>query len=366
MAGAVVERSYPGGTALPADTGLFSMSSILHGQQCGSPLASGGDLANMPGSGGLGYHRPGKPMTYSAVHATLRPSCCQAASFCRQLSPVNNRTANTGFHNNGLPGLPGYSKDLPGYDGRSFLDNDYCDQLTSRQVTGVDDAVNCNAVLFRGQHAPAVTDDTTTGPVCDDCGSWKDTGDTTSKRANDSRRGGDDTRLTTTPRTPAGTVTSVTKPTDESECHLLRQRTKRRPRVLFSQAQIYELERRFTQQRYLSAPDREQLASVLKLTSQQVKIWFQNRRYKMKRQSQDKSLEYAAFHSPRRVAVPVLVRDGKPCMANNSASFASYAPVPPFNVNPFATAYSNSYNALTQFPGINDSYGQSAQYIVAQ
>ena len=178
MAGAVVERGYPGGTALPADTGLFSMSSILHGQQCGSPLASGGDLANMPGSGVLGYHRPGKPMAYSAVHATLRPSCCQAASFCRQLSPVNNRTANTGFHNNGLPGLPGYSKDLPGYDGRSFLDNDYCDQLTSRQVTVVDDAVNCHAALFRGQHAPAVTDDTTTGPVCDDCGSWKDTGDT--------------------------------------------------------------------------------------------------------------------------------------------------------------------------------------------
>ena len=187
--------------------------------------------------------------------------------------------------------------------------------------------------------------------------------------ANDVGRGSDDARLTTTPRTPAGGVTNTksTTPTDDGECRLLRQRTKRRPRVLFSQAQIYELERRFTQQRYLSAPDREQLASVLKLTSQQVKIWFQNRRYKMKRQSQDKSLEYAAFHSPRRVAVPVLVRDGKPCVSNNnSASFGPYGPVPPFNVNPFATAYSNSYSALTQFPGINDSYGQTAQYIVAQ
>ena len=186
-----------------------------------------------------------------------------------------------------------------------------------------------------------------------------------SRFANAVGRGNDDARLTTTPRTPAGGVTKPTT-TDDGECRLLRQRTKRRPRVLFSQAQIYELERRFTQQRYLSAPDREQLASVLKLTSQQVKIWFQNRRYKMKRQSQDKSLEYAAFHSPRRVAVPVLVRDGKPCVSNNNASFGSYGPVPPFNVNPFATAYSNSYSGLTQFPGINDSYGQSAQYIVAQ
>lgn len=62
-----------------------------------------------------------------------------------------------------------------------------------------------------------------------------------------------------------------------------RQRAKRKPRVLFTQAQVYELERRFKQQRYLSAPEREQMAQGLKLTSTQVKIWFQNRRYKNKR-----------------------------------------------------------------------------------
>ncbi|EHB16557.1 Homeobox protein Nkx-2.3 [Heterocephalus glaber] len=55
-------------------------------------------------------------------------------------------------------------------------------------------------------------------------------------------------------------------------------RSRRKPRVLFSQAQVFELERRFKQQRYLSAPEREHLASSLKLTSTQVKIWFQNRR----------------------------------------------------------------------------------------
>ncbi len=56
----------------------------------------------------------------------------------------------------------------------------------------------------------------------------------------------------------------------DTECHLLRQRTKRKPRVLFSQAQVYELERRFKQQRYLSAPERDQMARSLKLSSQQV------------------------------------------------------------------------------------------------
>ncbi|XP_061535650.1 homeobox protein Nkx-2.3-like [Phycodurus eques] len=97
-------------------------------------------------------------------------------------------------------------------------------------------------------------------------------------------------------------------------------RSRRRPRVLFSQAQVLELERRFKQQRYLSAPEREHLASALRLTSNQVKIWFQNRRYKCKRQRQDRTLEAAGQHHQaplpplRRVAVPVLVRDGKPCL----------------------------------------------------
>ena len=59
---------------------------------------------------------------------------------------------------------------------------------------------------------------------------------------------------------------------------------KRRPRALFSHAQVYELERRFAIQKYLTAHEREQLAGILHLTETQVKIWFQNRRYKSKRQ----------------------------------------------------------------------------------
>ncbi|XP_023274053.1 homeobox protein Nkx-2.6-like [Seriola lalandi dorsalis] len=100
-----------------------------------------------------------------------------------------------------------------------------------------------------------------------------------------------------------------------------RARQRRKPRVLFSQSQVSELERRFRQQRYLSAPEREHLAQILKLTSTQVKIWFQNRRYKCKRQRQDKSLELAGCPTaPRRVAVPVLVRDGKLCSAGSHSS----------------------------------------------
>ncbi|NP_001104636.1 NK2 homeobox 4a isoform 1 [Danio rerio] len=96
---------------------------------------------------------------------------------------------------------------------------------------------------------------------------------------------------------------------------------RRKRRVLFSQAQVCELERRFKQQKYLSAPEREHLASMIHLTPTQVKIWFQNHRYKMKRQAKDKAAQQLQQEgnlcqqqqSPRRVAVPVLVKDGKPC-----------------------------------------------------
>ncbi|ELT98863.1 hypothetical protein CAPTEDRAFT_40416, partial [Capitella teleta] len=94
---------------------------------------------------------------------------------------------------------------------------------------------------------------------------------------------------------------------------------RRKRRILFTQAQIYELERRFKQQKYLSAPEREHLASMIGLTPTQVKIWFQNHRYKTKKSQKDKDkVDHSQQHkqsppSPKRVAVPVLVKDGKPC-----------------------------------------------------
>ncbi|NXH76758.1 TITF1 factor, partial [Hydrobates tethys] len=107
---------------------------------------------------------------------------------------------------------------------------------------------------------------------------------------------------------------------------------RRKRRVLFSQAQVYELERRFKQQKYLSAPEREHLASMIHLTPTQVKIWFQNHRYKMKRQAKDKAAQQQMQQengscqqqqSPRRVAVPVLVKDGKPCQAGSNTPTAA-------------------------------------------
>lgn len=94
---------------------------------------------------------------------------------------------------------------------------------------------------------------------------------------------------------------------------------KRKRRVLFSKTQTFELERRFRQQRYLSAPEREHLANLIGLSPTQVKIWFQNHRYKTKRANHEKqspnAYQTSRLPSPgaiKRVHVPILVRDGKP------------------------------------------------------
>ncbi|KAK9964153.1 hypothetical protein ABG768_005351 [Culter alburnus] len=86
--------------------------------------------------------------------------------------------------------------------------------------------------------------------------------------------------------------------------------SKKRSRAAFSHAQVYELERRFNLQRYLSGPERADLAGALKLTETQVKIWFQNRRYKTKRRQMAAELATTPTTAlAKRVAVKVLVRN---------------------------------------------------------
>ncbi|NXS25088.1 VEX1 protein, partial [Mystacornis crossleyi] len=60
-----------------------------------------------------------------------------------------------------------------------------------------------------------------------------------------------------------------------------------RSRTKFSAAQLQELERSFREQRYIRAGEKRRLAAVLNLSQSQIKTWFQNRRMKFKRQTQD-------------------------------------------------------------------------------
>ena len=76
---------------------------------------------------------------------------------------------------------------------------------------------------------------------------------------------------------------------DHLECashHLLghRLKRKRKLRTVFTEKQLEGLESKFLEKKYLSVPDRMELASRLELSETQVKTWFQNRRMKSKKQ----------------------------------------------------------------------------------
>ncbi|TNM95796.1 hypothetical protein fugu_016879 [Takifugu bimaculatus] len=85
--------------------------------------------------------------------------------------------------------------------------------------------------------------------------------------------------------------------------------------------------------RFMGSSSGMNMGSMGSLTSlADVKIWFQNHRYKMKRQAKDKASQQQMQQdsgscqqqqSPRRVAVPVLVKDGKPCQGSGHTPTSS-------------------------------------------
>jgi hypothetical protein len=82
-------------------------------------------------------------------------------------------------------------------------------------------------------------------------------------------------KVTNTTKTDCSSI--QTNPSDEIP------HDKKRTRILFTSWQVAELERLFAEQKYVSAQERSAISMRIGLSPTQIKIWFQNRRYKSKK-----------------------------------------------------------------------------------
>uniref|UniRef100_A0A665WKJ6 H2.0-like homeobox protein n=1 Tax=Echeneis naucrates TaxID=173247 RepID=A0A665WKJ6_ECHNA len=95
-------------------------------------------------------------------------------------------------------------------------------------------------------------------------------------------------------------------------------------RAVFSNLQRKGLEKRFEIQKYVTKPDRKQLAAMLGLTDAQVKVWFQNRRMKWRHSKEaqaqkdkekdekpDKSASEAGSREPKEPTESECESDGR-------------------------------------------------------
>ncbi|XP_010885361.1 homeobox protein Dlx2b [Esox lucius] len=80
-------------------------------------------------------------------------------------------------------------------------------------------------------------------------------------------------------------TTDTEKEEKEPEVRMVKGKPKkvRKPRTIYSSLQLCALQSRFRMRQYLALPERAELAASLGLTQTQVKIWFQNRRSKLKK-----------------------------------------------------------------------------------
>ena len=96
---------------------------------------------------------------------------------------------------------------------------------------------------------------------------------------------------------------------------------KKKTRTVFSRSQVFQLESTFDMKRYLSSSERAGLAASLHLTETQVKIWFQNRRNKWKRQlAAELEAANMAHAAQRLVRVPILYHEAAAAAAAVAAS----------------------------------------------